>query len=117
RAVGVGADTQHAVRSGRGRRLRAGAGRPDQRERRQQRREPLRHGIASNRPVLIAPSERPFRNAYRPSMLSVTSLTPPKLGMPLSPRPSSTHLSKSARDIVFRSSTSDGPTRPSWFAP
>src|SRR6266436_9342253 len=65
----------------------------------------------------MAPSERPFRNAYRSSRLSANDLIPPKFGMPLSMRPSRTHLLKSSRDSVFRSSTSEGPTRPSWLAP
>src|SRR5438105_116740 len=66
---------------------------------------------------VISPLDRPFRYAYRLSMLSITVLLDEKLTIPLSSRPSRTVLTKSSLLRVFRLSNSDGPTRPSWLAP
>src|SRR6266550_4130750 len=62
---------------------------------------------------VMSPLDRPFRYAYRLSMLSITVLLVEKLIIPLSSRPSRTVLTKSSLLRVFRLSNSDGPTRPS----
>ena len=51
------------------------------------------------------------------ALLSITTGLVLKLCMPLSSRPLVTVVTNSSLVSVFRLLTSDGPTRPSWFAP